>query len=164
MSEKSSLRVHLEFDEAKADFEGDVDQVFEAIIRFLTQIYPNLEIVQKIVYTPNLTELAEKLVGIVEITSDGLILVSGLDLSAKDAICLALLGTYVGNKLGKMRKETLSSSELAKTTGKARKTISNEIPRLTLEGLVERTAEGEYGITALGIRKAEDMIKEHRPK
>jgi len=164
MGEKSSLRVHIEFGEAKADFEGEVNQVFEATVRFLGQIYPNLELVQKIVYTPNLVELAGKLAGVIEITSEGPILISGLDLPTRDAVCLALLGAYVGDKLGRMAKDTLSSGELSRITGKARKTISNEIPRLASDGLIVKTPEGQYGITTLGIRKTEDVIKELKPK
>jgi len=163
MSEQKRLRVHIEFGEAKADFEGDINLVFEAIVRFFAQIYPSLEVAQKITYAPNLVELAEKLAGFVQITSEGPVSAAGLDLSARDAVCLALLGSYIGRKLGIAPKETLSSVELAKITGKARKTISNEIPRLTSDGLVEKTAEGEYRITTLGIRKTEDTVKELRP-
>ena len=159
MSEQKKLRVNIEFGNAKADFEGDVNQVFEAIIHFITQIYPNLEIVQNIIYIPNLVQLAEKLVGLVEITSEGPILISGFDQPAKNMILLTLLGSYVGSKLGKIPKDTLSSIDLAKVTGKARKTVSNEIPRLISEGLVERTLEGEYRLTTLGIRKTEDITK-----
>jgi len=164
VNEKNRLKVHLEFREVKADFEGDVNQVFESVVRFLTQIYPNLEILQRIVFTPDLTNLVEKLVGLVEITSEGPILVPGLDLSAREAACLALLGAYVGDKLGKLSKGTLSSSDLSKITGKAKKTISNELPQLVSDGLVERTTEGEYLITTLGVRKTEEVINEYKPK
>jgi DNA-binding MarR family transcriptional regulator len=162
MERQCNLRVRIEYGEAKADFEGNVDQVFESILRFLTEIHPNLAILQKIVYTPNLTRLAEELAGLVEITSAGPILVSELDLPAKQAACIALLGAYAGNKLGKTPKSALSPTELARVTGKARKTISNEMPRLIYEGLVERTTEREYQITILGIRKTEDIICELR--
>ncbi len=164
MGEKGSLRVHIEYGEAKADFEGDINQVFEATVRFLSQICPNLEVVQKIVYTPNLVELGSKLAGLIEITAEGPILVSGLDLPTRDAVCLALLGAYVGDKLGRISGDTLSSDELSRITGKARKTISNEIPRLASDGLIVKTPEGRYGITTLGIRKTEDVIKELKPK
>jgi hypothetical protein len=158
MGEQKMLRVHLEFGEAKADFEGDVNQVFEAIVRFLANVYPNLEVLQSIVYTPDLAGISKKLVGLVEITSDGPVLVSEVEMSARDAMCIALLGTYVGKRLGRLLKETLSSSELAKIVGKARKTISNELPRLMSEGTVERTEDQEYRLTTLGIRKTEDTI------
>ncbi|MDH5795300.1 MAG: hypothetical protein OEZ24_04250 [Candidatus Bathyarchaeota archaeon] len=162
MNEQRKLRVHIEFGEAKANFEGDADQVFESIIRFLTRIYPDLETLQKIVYTPDITRLAGKLQSLVEITSEGPILASGLDLPAKHAVCIALLGSYVGCKLGRTPKPTLSSSQLARLTEKARKTVRNEMPGLISEGLLERTPEREYQITILGVRKTEDIIDEYK--
>jgi hypothetical protein len=158
MNEQKKLKVHLEFSDAKADFEGDVNQVFEAIIRFLTNVYPNLEILQSIVYAPDLAGISKKLVGLVEITSGGPVLVSEVEMPARDAMCIVLLSAYVGKRLGRLLKETLSSSELAKITGKARKTISNELPKLISEGTAERTEEGEYRLTTVGIRKTEDTI------
>jgi len=163
MSGQNKIKVHLEFGEVKVDFEGDVNQVFEFIVHFLTEVYPNLEILRNLVYTPDLTNLAAKLVGRVEITAEGPVLVSGSELSARDAACIALLGAHIGNRLGKLTKESLSSGDLAKITGKARKTISNEVPRLVADGLVERTAEGEYKLTILGIRRAEDMLTGKKP-
>ncbi len=163
MNEQHYLRVHLEFGEVKVDCDGDVNQAFEFMVRFLSEVYPNLEILRKLVYTPDVTNLAAKLVGRVEITAEGPILVSGSDLSARDAVCITLLGAYVGYKLGKLPVESLSSSDLAKITGKARKTISNEVPRLVADGLTERTIEGEYKLTILGIKKTEDMFSEKQP-
>jgi hypothetical protein len=163
MSGQDNLRVHLEFGDVKVDFEGDVNQVTESIIRFLTEVYPNLEILRKLVYNPDVTNLAAKLVGHVEITADGPILVSGSELSARDAVCITLLGAYVGYKLGKLPIESLSSGDLAKITGKARKTISNEVPRLVADGLTERTSEGKYELTILGIRKTEEILTEKQP-
>ncbi|MEM2960176.1 MAG: winged helix-turn-helix domain-containing protein [Candidatus Bathyarchaeia archaeon] len=143
----------------KADFEGDAEQVFESILRFLSQVYPNIELIQKIVFTPDLVKMMNDIAGLVEITQDGPIISSDLDLPAKSAICLTLLGAYIGNKIGRLRKETLSTSELSKLTGKAKKTVSNEIPKLVEDGLVEKASEGEYRITPLGIRKTGEMAE-----
>ncbi len=161
VSEQKRLKAHIEYGDVKADFEGDVNQVFEALVRFLTEVYPNLEILERIVFTPELTRLADKLTGIVEITPEGPILVSDLKMSAREAICMALLGAHVGNRFGKLGKETLSSSDLAKLTGKATKTMSNELPGLASNGLVERTQEGEYRITVLGMKRTEERIDKY---
>lgn len=161
MSEESKLRVQVEFGEMKANFEGNVDEVFEAVLRFLTQVCPNLEILRKIVYTPDLVRISEELAGLVELTTDGLI-ISIQDLPASRMICLALLGAHVGHELGKLSKDTLSSHDLAVVTGKARKTVMNEMPRLIEKGYAERTPEGEYLITTLGIKQTEDLIKEYK--
>jgi len=162
LKEKEKLKVHIELGEAKADFEGDVNQVFELTVKFLTQIYPNLDILRRVVYTPDIIKLAEKIEGLIEITSEGLILPFDLDAPARDAVCLALLGAYLGKALGKLPKDALSTRHLARIVGKARKTISNEMPRLISDGLIERTLEGEYRLTTLGIRKTESFIEQYK--
>jgi len=162
LGEESKLRVQVEFGDVKANFEGGVDEVFEAVLRFLTQVCPNLEVVRRIVYTPDLVRISEELAGLVELTADGSVLVSVKDLPASKLICLALLGVYVGYRFGKLSKDTLSSGDLARVIGKARKTVMNELPRLVGKGYVEKTSEGEYLITTLGIRQTEELIKEYR--
>ncbi len=163
MSERKTLRAHLELGDLKADFQGDADELLKSIVKFLTQVYPSFETVHKIFYSPDVIKLAENLAGLVEVTTEGP-LITRIDLPAKDAICLSLLGAYVGKNLGKIIKETLSPIELARITGKKRKTISNEIPNLLSEGLVERVPEGEYRLTILGIRRTESLIDEIRKK
>lgn len=158
MSEKNRLKVHLEFGELKADFEGDVNQVLESILRFLAKICPAVEVVRKITYTPDIVSIINNVAGIMEITDEGPVINREINLSAKNAICLALLGAYIGNRIGKLQKDTLTVSDLSKLTGKARKTISNDIPDLIESGLVEKVSEGEYRITQLGIRRTEDII------
>ncbi|MEM2272750.1 MAG: hypothetical protein QXX56_00865 [Candidatus Bathyarchaeia archaeon] len=159
MSGRDSIRVHLETGDLKVDFEGDSKQVFESLLRFISQVYPNIEILRKVTYTPDLVNIMNEILGLVEISSEGPIINPNLDLSTRNAICLALLGAYIGNRIGKLNKDTLSVSDLSRLTGKARKTVTNELPKLIENGLVERVCEGEYRITELGIRRTEDVIK-----
>jgi len=161
---EEKLKVHVELGDAKADFEGEINEVFEMTVKFLTQICPNLEILQKTVYTPDIIKLAEKIEGLLEVTSEGPIFSLTLDVPAREAICLALLGAYLGKTLGKLSNDALSTKRIARIVGKARKTISNEMPRLISDGLVERTSEGEYRLTILGIRKTEAFIEEYKKK
>lgn len=159
MKESSKLRVQVEFGEVTANFEGDADEVFRAVSRFLSQLCPSLETVQRLVYAPDLIKISEDLAGLVELTSQGPILASGSDLSATKMMCLALLGAYVGHGLGKLSKGSLSSDELARITSKARKTIMNELPELVNRGYADRTSEGEYFLTTLGIKRTEEIIE-----
>ena len=159
MSEKEKIKVYLEAGGVKVSFEGEVNQVIESMIKFLTRIYPGIEIIQKISFIPDLAKLADMIAGIVEITVDGPIIVTEEDLTARNAICLALLGAYVGKGLGILQKDTLTTRELSMLIGKAKKTIMNELPKLTGEGLVERTSGREYKITMLGIKRAEKIVE-----
>lgn len=162
MSQQPKLRVHVEFGEAKADLEGGADEVFDMFVRFMTKIYPNLKLVQKLVFTPDFSELSEKLIGLIELTDEGPILISGRKLSSRKTICLTLLSAYVGNKLGKLCRSTLSTNEISRIIGKARKTVMNEVPWLISKGYVRKTKQGEYLITELGIRQTEKIIEDYR--
>ncbi|MBS7605278.1 MAG: helix-turn-helix domain-containing protein [Candidatus Bathyarchaeia archaeon] len=159
MSEKGAVKVHLEIGDLKVDFEGDSKYVFDSLLHFISQVCPNMELLRKVVYTPDLVNLINEISGLVEISSEGPMLNLNLDLSTRNAVCLALLGAYIGNKIGKLNKDTLSVSDLSKLTGKAKKTVTNELPKLVESGLVEKVYEGEYKITELGIRRTEDIIK-----
>ena len=133
-------------------------------MRFMNELYPSLEIIKKIVYTPDLLRLIKNLEGIIEITQEAPILTFSADLSAKNAISIVLLGMYVGSKIGKLHTDSLSSNILSKITGKARKTISNELSKLVAEGTVERNSEGEYRLTLLGMKKTEDIVDIYKSK
>jgi hypothetical protein len=159
LSGEAKVKAHLEVGEIKVDFEGDVNQVFESIIRFLSQLYPNIEILQRIFFTPDLAKLSSSIAGLVEITPEGPIIAPNVDLTARSAICLVLLGAYIGVKLGRLQKDSLATNDLSKFTGKARKTVINELPRLIEEGLIEKVSEGEYRITTLGMRRIEEIVE-----
>ena len=161
MKESEKVKVHIEIGDARANFEGDVDQVFELTARFLTQICPSLKVLRRLIYTPDITKLAEKIVGLIEISPKGPML-SNFDVPTRDAVCLILLGAYLGKVLGILGKDSISSRDLARIIGKARKTVSNEMPRLVSEGVVERTSEGEYRLTILGIKKTEKIIERYK--
>ena len=161
MKESEKVKVHIEIGDARANFEGDVDQVFELAARFLTQICPSLKVLRRLIYTPDITKLAEKIVGLIEISPKGPML-SNFDVPTRDAVCLILLGAYLGKVLGILGKDSISSRDLARIIGKARKTVSNEMPRLASEGVVERTSEGEYRLTILGIKKTEKIIERYK--
>jgi len=161
LKESEKVKVHIEIGDARANFEGDVDQVFELAARFLTQICPSLKVLRRLIYTPDITKLAEKIVGLIEISPKGPML-SNFDVPTRDAVCLILLGAYLGKVLGILGKDSISSRDLARIIGKARKTVSNEMPRLVSEGVVERTSEGEYRLTILGIKKTEKIIERYK--
>jgi len=160
LAEQRKLKVHIESGVEKIDFEGDPDAVLSTIIDFLTKAYPGYEILQELIFTPDLRGLAESLEGILQIAPEGILLTSPKDLPAEDAICLALMGSYIGNQFKKYPKDSLSTNELAKVTGKAMKTMFNQLAWMVDDGIVERVERGEYRLTSLGIKKTEEVINQ----
>ena len=159
MNSLLNLKVHVEFGDSKADFEGNPDDVTKAFLAFLSGTYPAFELAKRLTFTPDIAKLAENLVGIIEFSPEGL-LVTFQDLPAEEAILLSLIGAYLGYKFGKIGSDALSAVGLSKTTGKALKTVSNQLAWMVDDGLVERIGRGEYRITSAGIKRSEKIIQE----
>ena len=159
MNEK--LKVHVEFGELKQDFEGHPDEVVRAFMNSLSNIYPSLELTRELIFHPDLIKVAESLEGLVKFAPEGLLLLA-TEVPAEDAIILSLVGIYVGYRLGKHDSDTISANVLSKITRKALKTISNQLPWMIDDGLVERVDRGRYRITSLGIilsKKISEKLK-----
>lgn len=163
MSDNAKLRLHVEFNGLKEDYEGSPDEVVKALLTSLSKVYPSLELARKLVFQPDLAMLAENLVGLVEFAPEGLLVLAG-EAPADETILVSLVGSYVGFRLGKIGDETSSADELAKTTGKALKTISNQLAWMVDDGLVERVGRGKYWVTSLGIKRFGQIADKLRPK
>ena len=148
------IKLHIETGQTVIDIEGDPDTVSREFLRQMAEVYPALELAKRLTYSPDIAKLSEILVGILEFASDG-ILLNRRDLSAEQAILICLLGEFVGHRIGRREVDSMSAATLAKASGKALKTISNQLALMVDEGLVEKLGKGEYRITSHGIKKAE---------
>jgi hypothetical protein len=151
---EKSIKIRLQYGELQEDFNGPLNEVIRAVLITLSQIYPSLEIAQQLVYQPDLSKLADQLVAFIQYTPNGIIM-SADRFSSEEAIIISLVGTLVGYRLGVIKTDTTSARDLAKITGKALKTISNQLAWMIDDGLVERVGRGEYQITSQGIQRFE---------
>jgi len=161
MNRDNKLKVSVEFGELTGNFEGTPDEVVRALLTSITNIYPSLELAKKLVFQPDLSKLANSLVGLVKFAPEGLLFLIN-DVPAEDAIIVSLVGSYLGYRLGKIDSDTYSAKDLAKITGKALKTISNQLACVIDDGLVERVERGQYRITSLGITMFEKIVQKIR--
>jgi hypothetical protein len=141
------------------DFEGSPEAVSIAFIDFLNKVYPAFKLANKLVFKPDLIKLSQELVGVLEYSPEGLILAPG-DLTSEEAIVLSLLGIYVGNRLGLSAEESVSVTQIATASGKASKTILNQLKGMIDDGLMERVGRGKYKIKSLGIKRAEKVLQD----
>jgi len=153
------LRLHYEIGDTKGDLEGEADEVVRVLLIQLAKVFPQLELARKLSFNPDLVELSNSLVGVVEFAPDGLLL-NAKELPADEAIVVTLLGMFVGYKLGKVQSDSLPAMGLSKATGKALKTVSNQIAWMVDEGLIERVGRGEYRIASLGIKRGQSITAE----
>jgi hypothetical protein len=158
MFNRSKLRVNVEYGELRANFEGTVEDVTLAFLDFLNTVHPAFPLAAHLMYNPDLVELGSLLEGIIEYSSEGLMLLN-TDLTADEAILTVLLGVYVGSKIRALTDNTISVKTIANISSKASKTILNQIKSMIDDGYVTRVGKGKYQIKIRGIKKMEAILR-----
>ncbi len=149
--------MHVEHGELQADFEGSPEAVSIAFLDFLNTAYPAFKLASRLLFKPDVIQLAQALEGMIEFTPDGVLLTAG-DLTSEEAILLTLLGVYVGHKLGVTADASISVTHIANASGKASKTVLNQLKGMIDDGLMERVGRGAYQIKSQGIKRAEHVL------
>lgn len=148
------LRATLEYGDIKTQFEGNFDEVWRSVNRFLTDIRPSHveSALAKIVHMENLDKLVEDLQGILRIAEEGPYFISPLkNMTNKDKLLLALLGAYVGHKLGILDEDSLSIDELSAITEVKKKVSYVEASYMIRDRLVKLVEKGKRRLTTIGI-------------
>ena len=148
------LRATLEYGNIKTQFEGSFDEVWRSVSRFLTDIRPSHveSALAKIVHMENLDELVDDLQGILRIAKEGPYFIRSLDdLTNKDRLLLALLGAYVGHKLGILDEGSLTIDELSTMTEVKKQVTYVEASNMVRDRLVELVEKGKRRLTTIGI-------------
>ncbi len=159
MSEQRILTVELQLGELKHTAKGTPDQVLEEILAFVSRVIPAYDAASKLLYIPEYGKLVDSLSKVLRIAPDGQVLLLREDLPAEKAITAVLLGAHVSNKFQKRPSDELYAEEIARSVGKALKTVRNTIAELQKQGLIERAARGTYRIATAGIMKTEQELQ-----
>jgi len=159
MSQDKILTVELQLGQLKHAARGTPDQVLQEIIAFVSRVIPVYEAASRLIYTPEYQRIIDSLSKILKITSDGQVLLLQDDLPAEKAITAVLLGAHVSSKFQKRPSDELYAEEIARSVGKALKTVRNTIAELQKQGIIERAARGTYRITTSGIMEMEQELQ-----
>jgi len=133
--------------------------VLQEVLAFLARAVPGYDAASKLLYVPEYGVLLDSLSKILKIAPDGQVLLLQENLPAEKSITAVLLGAHVANKLQKRSNDELYAEEIARSVGKALKTVRNTIAELQKQSLIERAARGTYRITTVGIMKMEDELR-----
>ena len=150
MSDKE-LKAVLRHGETEVEFSGNYEDVWRSINKYLSEIYPPIEAVKKLIGAIDVNLLMEKLEGLVEIR-EGMINVLE-DTGAKRKILLCLAGAHVGKILGLLERDKLTPKEIASYTGLNEKVTRARLSELKKAGLVIKYGEGLYGFTKASIKE-----------
>ena len=145
------LKVVLRHGETEVEFSGNYEDVWRSINKYLSEIYPPIEAVKKLIGAIDVNLLMEKLEGLVEIR-EGIINVLE-DTGAKRKILLCLAGAHVGKILGLLERDKLTPKEIASYTGLNEKVTRARLSELKKAGLVIKYGEGLYGFTKASIKE-----------
>jgi len=143
---------------------GDVNLVLKESLKFLTEIFPNLELISRISLNIDAEAFLRSCENIFASTPEGVVIVISSDkLADRDLILLHLAKIRFGFYLKKYDRETIMINDILVTTKKSAGTIAGRLSEMVSEGLVERAGKGEYKITTYGIdRFMEEVLPQLR--
>lgn len=156
MSE-DKVTVHVKYLDTEQTFTGNVNDVWVSMNQFFSEIIPAFEIINKVTLTVNLAKLIVEFSNIIAIAPEGPeVLIPKKTLTDSETLQLTLLAAYMGNRLGKLKRETVTKEELAAKLGKSVKITTTRLGELLKDRLVTKTQEGNYKINTIGIKRLQD--------
>jgi len=127
---------------------------------------PAFDVARKVTLTVDLARLIEDFKDVIAIAPEGAeVLISKERLTDSETLQLYLLAAYMGYRLGKLTRETMTKEELMAKLGKNMKITTTRLGELTKDGQIVKTEEGDYKLTAIGIKRLQDeMLSKIRTK
>jgi len=155
---KETITVHIKYRDTEQTFTGNVNDVWISVNRFFSEMIPAFDIARKVTLTVDLAKLIEDFKDVIAIAPEGPeLLIPKEKLTDSETLQLYLLAAYIGYRLGKLTKETMTKEELAAKLGKTMKITTTRLGELVKDGLTAKTEEGNYKITTMGIKKLQDV-------
>jgi hypothetical protein len=132
---------------------GSPESVLRETIAYFSKVYPNIELVSKLVLSIDNEEFLQTLAGVLGASPEGLAVLKDLaGLKDKELLMIYLTGARLLHLLGRKEVDTLSLDEITKTTGRSTGTAAGRLSELCNEQLVERVGKGSYRLTTMGTR------------
>ena len=159
-AERDRVTVHVRYGGVEQTFSGGVDDVWVSVNRFFSEMIPAFDIARKVTLAVDLAELVEDFKDVIAIAPEGPeLLISRERLTDSETLQLCLLTAYIGYRLGKLTRESMTKEELQAKLGKSMKITSTRLGELVKEGMITKTEEGTYKITTMGIRQFQEKVR-----
>jgi len=161
-TETQTVQVNIKIDVGEMHYEGagSVEEIVPQVMQFLIQAVPGYDLARKLIYIPDLANLADKVSEFARMTSTGQLLLTRINLPAEKAIAVLLFMAQLANKMGKRPSDSLSIEEISTGVGRAPKTIRNVLVQIQKSGVIERADRGKYRITSKGLMELERSLTE----
>lgn len=167
MSEKpEKIQIQIKYRDVAQEFSAEPEQAWLLLNQFFKEFIPSFEIARKLWLNVNLHQLAKDLDGIVAFSRDGACLLAPKNkLTDNEALSVWLTAQFLGRELGMVGGDALSKDELQMRLGKTGKIVSTRLGELAKNGLVAKTADDKFRITAYGVVQTQkDVLPKVRAK
>jgi len=150
------LKVKIEFEDKKFEFEGDVEEVYKELNSFFNKIIPTYKLARDILVSIDVNDLVKivKPYLRISITGEMIFTEDGESLSMSNKIIVLLIGAKILRYIGKRKDDALLLHEIAKFLSSTSKSTSSRLSELYSKGYIDKckTDEGvKYKITLKGI-------------
>jgi hypothetical protein len=153
------IHVQIKYKELTQEFSAEPQEAWLLLNQFFKEFIPSFEIAQKLWLTVDLQQLAKDLNGIVAYSSDGANLLAPKNkLTDNEALSVWLAAQFLGHKLGMLSGDALSKDELQVKLGKSGKIVSTRLGELAKNGVVAKTTDDKFRITAFGVVQTQKEI------
>jgi len=157
---KDTVTVHVKYRDVEQTFTGNVNDVWISVNRFFSEMIPAFNIARKVTLTVDLAKLVEDFKDVIAIAPEGPeLLILKEKLTDSETLQLCLLAAYMGYRLGKLTRETMTKEELAAKLGKNMKITGTRLGELVKGGVVTKTEEGNYKITTIAIKQLHGQMQ-----
>ena len=158
MSESEpTVTVCVKYCGVEQTFTGDANEVWISVNKFFGEMIPAFDIARKVTLAVDLVKLIEDFKEVIAIAPEGPeLLLPKEKLTDSETLQLYLLAAYLGHRLGKLPKETMTKEELQARLGKNMKITTTRLGELVKQGDVVKTEEGSYRITTKTITQLQE--------
>ncbi|MEM0010416.1 MAG: hypothetical protein QW424_07280 [Candidatus Bathyarchaeia archaeon] len=158
--DEKSLELTVKYGDIETKFVGKPDEVIRAFLNFVSRFLPAYDLANQLTLSIDLEGLMRSVKGLIAFTPEGPVITISRERIGGDrnAVMLNLVKAYIGHKVGRLEKDSLSVADLVAATGCKSGTVAARLSELTDMGMVERVGRGEYRVTTLGIKFFLDEI------
>ncbi|MDW8083588.1 MAG: hypothetical protein RMI49_00075 [Candidatus Caldarchaeum sp.] len=147
------LKVSINYGALKADFEGEPEEVYRSVVKFMEKNLPAYSLASKLAAAQGVEDILAKIKNFVVYDStSGLYLKADLSkLPASAAVLVFAAVRHLNHLLGHSETSEFLSSEVADALGRSEKTVSGRLTELVKRGQLKRLSRGGYCITPAGL-------------
>ncbi|MGO8807100.1 MAG: hypothetical protein ACLQO7_10955 [Candidatus Bathyarchaeia archaeon] len=160
MSEKpEKIQIQIKYRDISQGFSAEPQEAWLLLNQFFKEFIPSFDIARKLWLNVDLKQLARDLDGLVAFSGDGTSLMAPKNkLTDNEALSIWLTAQYLGHELGMLGSDAVSKEELQTKLGKSAKIVSTRLGELVKNGVLAKTPEEKFRITAYGIAQAQKEI------